>query len=351
MRSKNTGIIGNLIILLNTVTALILLVSFVLPYLPPKNFPTLSILSLGVLPLLLVNILFMVFWIVRFNRMALLSFSVLLIGYAIFDPIFEWSSKNNQVDYTNSLSLLSYNVHLFNAYEKEPYKGVAKSISKLLDRSKADIICIQEYYRNSQFDFSDYPYQYIHFKDSNNKLGHAIFSKYPFAKTGAFDFEDSNNNTLYADVVTGKDTIRIYNLHLQSIGIIPRVAYLQDKDTRKLRNRMSRAFVMQESQVKKILAHREGSPYPVIMSGDFNNTAFSYVYKELHRGMRDAFIEKGTGIGTTYKFDWFPMRIDYILASTDLNVISFESYDESFSDHYPIQATLGWAKKDDSSMD
>lgn len=351
MGSKKTGIIGKLVLILNTVTALLLLVSFVLPYLPPKNFPTLSVLSLAVLPLILLNILFMVFWIIRFNRVALLSFSVLLIGYIIFDPVFEWSTNSDEVEYSNTLSILSYNVHLFNAYEKEPSKGVARSISKLLDRSNADIICIQEYYRNSEFDFSEYPYQYIHFKDSNNKLGHAIFSKFPFANKGAFDFEDSNNNTLYADVIKGKDTIRIYNLHLQSIGIIPRVSYLQDKDTKKLKNRMSRAFVMQESQVQKILAHKEKSPYPVILSGDFNNTAFSYVYKELHRGMKDAFTEKGTGIGTTFKFDWFPMRIDYIFVPNDFNIISFESFNESFSDHYPIQATIGWKRKKGSTKD
>lgn len=342
MRSKKVGIFGKLLIVVNTIASFLLLISFVLPYLPPSNFPTLSILSLGVSPLLLLNIIFMVYWIFRFNRMALLSFSVLLIGLVIFDPIFEWSSEDNSEKYPNTLTILSYNVHLFNAYEKEPSKGVSESIPKLLDTSKADIICIQEYYRESHFDFSAYPYQYIHFKDSNNKLGHAIFSKFPFADTGAFDFVDSNNNTLYADVVKGKDTIRIYNLHLQSMGIIPRVEYLQEENTDKLRKRMSRAFVMQERQVEKILAHKTKSPYPVILSGDFNNTPFSYIYKELHRGMSDAFIERGSGIGTTYKFAWYPMRIDYILASSNFNIMSFDTFNDSFSDHYPVRATVSW---------
>lgn len=351
MRSKKVGIFGKLIIVVNTVASFLLLISFVLPYLPPSNFPTLSILSLGVSPLLVLNIVLMVYWIFKFNRMALLSFTVLLIGFAIFDPIFEWSSESNAEEYSNSLSILSYNVHLFNAYEKEPSKGVSESIPKLLDRSKADIICVQEYYRESHFDFSAYPYQYIHFKDSNNKLGHAIFSKYPFANTGAFDFVDSNNNTLYADVVKGKDTIRIYNLHLQSMGIIPRVEYLQEENTDKLRKRMSRAFVMQEKQVEKILAHKTNSPYPVILSGDFNNTSFSYVYKELHRGMTDAFTERGLGIGTTYKFAWYPMRIDYILTSSDFKILSFDTFQESFSDHYPIQAKIGWTGVINSSQD
>ena len=39
-------------------------------------------------------------------------------------------------------------------------------------------------------DFSEYPYNYIHFKEKNI-LGHAIFSKYPLINTYSFDFENS----------------------------------------------------------------------------------------------------------------------------------------------------------------
>ncbi|WP_100803515.1 endonuclease/exonuclease/phosphatase family protein [Ulvibacter sp. MAR_2010_11] len=342
MQSKKLGFFNKLLFWGNSLVVFLLLISFVLPYLPPKSFPTLSLLSLAVSPLLLVNILFALYWLVRWKRLALLSILVLTIAYIHFNPFIEISSEGDASEYNHTLNILSYNVRLFNAYEKEPSKGVSETISKLLKENDPDIVCIQEYYRGSNFDFSAYPHQYVHFKDSNNKLGHAILSKYPIVSTGAFDFEDSNNNTIYADIVKGEDTLRIYNLHLQSLGILPNVEYLQEGSTDKLRKRMSRAFVKQESQMDAILAHKIKSPHPVIISGDFNNTPFSYVYRKMANKMHDAFTERGSGLGTTFKFDGYPMRIDYILTSESFDILSFETLNESFSDHYPIRAKVSW---------
>lgn len=276
------------------------------------------------------------------HRNLFLSLSVLVFAYFYFNPFLEFSTQGDVSKYGKTLSVMSYNVRLFNAYEKNPSADISESLSDILKTGQADIVCIQEYYRESKFEFADYPYQFIHFKDSNNKLGHAIFSKFPFAHTGAFDFENSHNNTIYADVILGKDTLRVYNLHLQSLGILPSVEFIQEGNKDRLRKRMSRAFVMQETQMNYILAHKRTSPYPVIMSGDFNNTPFSYVYRKLQNDMVDAFVVRGANIGTTYEFDGYPMRIDYILASDIFDIISFETIKKSFSDHFPIRATLGY---------
>ena len=159
---------------------------------------------------------------------------------------------------------------------------------------------------------------------------------------GAFDFEDSNNNTIYADILKGEDTLRVYNLHLQSIGILPRVSTLQEGNKDKLRKRMSKTFIKQQSQAEEIIQHKMTSSYPVLLCGDFNNTSFSYVYRKIKSEMTDAFDEHGKGIGTTYMFDFFPMRLDYIMTSKDLNVVQFKTHKESFSDHYPLSAIIGW---------
>ena len=58
--------------------------------------------------------------------------------------------------------------------------------------------------------------------------------------------------------------------------------------------------------------------------------------------MQDAFRERGNGLGTTFLFEKYPMRIDYILASEALEILSFETVDKSFSDHFPVRATVGW---------
>jgi endonuclease/exonuclease/phosphatase family metal-dependent hydrolase len=80
----------------------------------------------------------------------------------------------------------------------------------------------------------------------------------------------------------------------------------------------------------------------VILAGDFNNTAFSYVYRALQENMKDAFVEGGNGLGTTFMFEKYPMRIDYILLSETLDIVAFETGETSFSDHFPVSATVGW---------
>jgi endonuclease/exonuclease/phosphatase family metal-dependent hydrolase len=326
----------------NMVAAFLLLISFVLPYLPPKTFPTLSLLSLVVSVLIIVNIIFALYWALQFRKRFLVSFTVLLISYFHFNVFYEVSSDGDASEYKNTLNVLSYNVRLFNAYEKVPNNGATEIISEILAEENPDVVCIQEYYKPNNIDFSGYKYQYIHFKSERAKLGHAILSKYPIINTGAFDFEETYNNTIYADIVKGNDTLRIYNVHLQSLGIIPRVSFLQQSDNEKLRKRISLAFKKQEFQVETILEHKSKTQNPVMICGDFNNTPFSYSYRKLKEGMQDAFRERGTGIGTTFNFEKYPMRIDYIFASEGLDFITFETMEKTFSDHFAVRATIGW---------
>jgi len=335
-------LIKGVIFFLNWIAALLMLISFILPYLSPSKFPIISLLSLGVPLVIIVNILFLVYWIVRFNRRFFLSFSVLLFSFFYFNVFFENTTEGDVKEYENTVSVLSFNVRLFNAFEKESHGDVPKMMATLLEEETPDVICIQEYYRTHKVDFSDYPHQFIHFRRKDSKVGYAVFSKYPLVNKGAFDFKNSNNNTIYADVVKDQDTIRIYNVHLQSMGVLPEVQFLQTTDKERLFRRLSSRFRLQEQQVHAILKHKAATAHPVILSGDMNNTPFSYTYREIGTGMQDAFKKGGKGLGTTFYFDRFPMRIDYIFTSNDFDVISFETIKETFSDHHAIRATLGW---------
>ncbi len=338
---KRFQFLGKLVYIINVVAALLLLISFVLPYLAPSVFPTLSILNIAVSPLLLLNIIFGVYWLLHFRKRFWISFIVLLIAYLHFDAFFAFSSGEKVEDSAHSIKVLSYNVRLFNAYEKERDSLQVKQLfEELMASENPDIIFLQEYYANTLIDFSAYPYQFIHYKNEKHKLGHAIFSKYPLLERGAFDFEDTYNNSLYANVNVNGDTLRLYNIHLQSMGILPSVKFLQQRGTEKIKARLSQSFVKQEQQVATILKDKAASNYPVIISGDFNNTVFSYVYRQLKGGMEDAFQERGNGLGTTYFFNGYPMRIDYTLVSPPLKVIDFKTAGETFSDHFPIISTL-----------
>ena len=76
-----------------------------------------------------------------------------------------------------------------------------------------------------------------------------------------------------------------------------------------------------------------------ILCGDFNNTAFSWVYRELSKNKQDAFKEAGKGLGRTFNY-WYPLRIDFILLDSSFNVNNFKTYNVPYSDHYPILARV-----------
>ena len=236
-------------------------------------------------------------------------------------------------------------MRLFNAYQKDIDRTkISEVISSTLKIAKPDVIFIQEYYRKATQKFPGYPYRYIHFKNKNIGLGYAIFSKYPLLNTGAFDFEKTNNKSLYADLVKGTDTLRLYNVHLKSIGITASVNSLQEQDKEKLFKRLATTFERQQEHTEVILKHMNTTKHPIVLAGDFNNTAFSYVYRKLQQNMNDAFIEKGKGLGTTFMFDYYPMRIDYIFGSKQLEVLEFTSLKQTFSDHFPVAAVFGIPK-------
>jgi len=341
---KKRGAIQSLTILVNWGFAILLALSLIVPYVPPSRFYNISLVSLIVAPLMLINALFAIYWIFVRVKHSWISLLVLSLALLQFGWVFGFGPGNTAKDHRYSLTVTSYNVRLFNAYEPKPDTVEVKHVMQEIRERKPDILCLQEYY-HEHTDFSHYPHRFEHFK-GKNKLGHAIFSNYPILKTGAFDFPNTGNNTIYADLNVDGQRIRVYNLHLQSIGISANLNYLQESNSDQLRHQLARAFIRQQEQLEEILRHARTSPYPVILSGDFNNTPFSYIYSQAAEKFKDAFNEAGTGFGITFWFEFVPMRIDYIFASPFFDVLEFETVGNSFSDHYPIEAKLGWPSKE-----
>ena len=99
------------------------------------------------------------------------------------------------------------------------------------------------------------------------------------------------------------------------------------------------AFAKQATQVQKIIIHDKTSPHSSIFAGDFNNTPFSWVYRELKQNKNDAFVQAGKGFGSTYNFT-FPLRIDFILVDKCFDIQYFETCNVNYADHFPIIAEI-----------
>jgi len=98
---------------------------------------------------------------------------------------------------------------------------------------------------------------------------------------------------------------------------------------------------MQQEQAKIVAAHREQTTHKTIVCGDFNSTQYSNVYKTiLGEDLVDTFQEQGSGYGRTFNFEYYPVRIDFILADKQFEVMAHKNYNKKFSDHFPVMTSL-----------
>ena len=331
----------------NIVLTIVTFIAYVLPFLAPKLFPFLSVLTL-ILPLFLIfNALFFIYWLIQFKKQIFLSALVLLTGITFINKFYKFSSSNIP-ESENDFVVMSYNVRLFNLFEWLPDADVSKEIQAFINEKNPDILCIQEFSYAADIDLKVYPHRYIFMQGNKIRTGQAIFSKFPIIDEGNLVFPKSNNNVIFADIKKGKDIIRVYNMHLQSIKISPDVNEISEniddinqEKSQMVARRISRAFRKQQQQAEIIMNHKKDCAYPIIICGDMNNSPFSYVYRSVKGKLNDAFEEAGSGFGKTYNFKYYPMRIDYIFADPSIKVKSFESFPDFVnSDHYPIMTRL-----------
>ncbi|NNC51185.1 MAG: endonuclease/exonuclease/phosphatase family protein [Flaviramulus sp.] len=336
---KKFSFINKIIYFINVFVAVLLLLSFTLPFLPPKTFSFLSVLNLGVTILIFINSLFFLYWLVKLRKQMILSLLILIIGYLCFGSLYKFSTSKN-IESPGNIKVMNYNVRLFNLYEWLPDRNLEKKIVDFIKAESPDVLSMQEYRLNDNVDLSFFNYKFEKISSKKLKSGQAIFSKFPIVNSGSIEFPNTFNNAIFVDILKGKDTIRIYNIHLESMRIDTKIESLKKENSERLINRIGTTFKMQQFQTELFLKHKEQCNYKTVICGDFNNTALSYVYRKIKGDLNDAFKEAGNGFGRTYDFKFFPIRIDYIFADQAFAVNGFKAYNEHFSDHFPIMATI-----------
>lgn len=342
---KKLSWFNKIMFFLNIVLTILTVIAYLLPFLAPKVFPFLSVFTL-LMPLMLTfNFLFFLYWLFQAKRQMLLSGIVLLLGIAFIGRFYQLSGKDMEHEPAD-FKLMSYNVRMFNLFEWLPRTDVADSIMAFVKQENPDIVCFQEYAALENVNFNQYKYKHIFTNQERYKSGQAIFSKFKIIDKGDITFPNSVNNVIFADIVKGKDTVRVYSMHLQSVKISPDIHERIDEEKSKvIFNRMSGAFKQQQYQAEIFEKHKRECPYPMIICGDLNNSAYSYVYRSIKGNMQDTFVEAGSGFGKSYNYKYYPARIDYIFADKNLEVKEYSTFKKiTYSDHFPIMTRLLFKK-------
>jgi endonuclease/exonuclease/phosphatase family metal-dependent hydrolase len=363
---KGLGIIGRIFLWINIFLCIALLISYAAPTTDPAIFWPVAFFGLAYPFLLLINFIFLIFWIFRRSLWLLLPLICIAAGWSILTKTigFHFKSSNKQGPEPNLVRMMTYNVHNFKRFGSKNDISTKNDILDIINQQQPDIIGFQEFYSrwHGQYDMVDTIQKMLHTKDyyfealqasSSEAIGMAMFSKYPIVAHGFIQLANdraSENQCLYIDVKKGDKTFRVYSVHLQSIRFDPEdYKYLsrvsgQGKvdmgSNRRLGTKLKNAFIKRSHQVFKIRQDAAKCPYPYIISGDFNDTPTSFAVNEMAKGLKNAFTEKGQGLGRTYNGSFPNYQIDYIMASPAFDVLDYNIIEKRLSDHYPVCSDL-----------
>lgn len=317
-------------------------------------------LTLSIPVVLAGHVVFVLYWLFVSAWRSLLSGLVLIMAFPLLQRTLSVSFPPPPPE--SSFKVLSFNSQLFNAHDyfNTGSKEGPRQAIQWVKETGADILCLQEFYNEdrisalnsvSQLAAQGYnSYMTPLFRLNKNWQGFfgvAIFTRFPIVGTGDLIFDRNTlNKGVYADVLIGKDTVRIINIHLHSMSIrTERLGVRKDLD--KLKDdskntfwKLKKGFVARARQISLVENFVDESPYPVILCGDFNEVPYSYVYQRVRRKLRNAFEDAGNGFGFTLnKKHLFFIRIDNQFYDKRLKVHAFDTHREvTYSDHFPISA-------------
>jgi len=361
---SNKSFILGLLFLINILIGLGLLGAYLSTHISPNILPELSFLGLAYPILIWATAGFSFLWLFTRFKYFLFNVMIFLLGFNHFTDYLAYNNSTS-IHSTNSLKLLSYNVRIFNVYNKENKFKTRDNILNFVKKEDADIYCFQEFYHQqspSKFKTRDtllsilktknYHERYTHELTGKRFFGLATFTSFPILYKGGISFEnDIKNYCIYTDILKGRDTIRVFNAHIGSIRLTQNDKNIFDhiksetideneKQIKGIVGRLKIAFVKRAVQIEKIMAEVKKSPYPTILCGDFNDTPVSYCYKQITNQLNDAFKQTGNGTGKTYIGKIPSNRIDYIFHSDNIIPYEFKVHDVDFSDHKPISSYL-----------
>ncbi len=353
----------SVLILLNLAAVIVLLLSAKMSVLSPERAVLSSYPNYAFVPLLFVNLFFVLYWAFRKSSWFLMSLLTLLLCLPEQKAWLPVKLVKEQAGGGRAIKVLTYNTMQFSGYHTHN-KQDPNPVIRYLQESEADILCLQEagYSFDKKFlekntiiaALKNYPYHSFEIIQSTKyKTANLwVFSKYPILKSGKLSYKSQSNASHYCDIKIGQDTLRFINNHLESNKLTKEDKALYkiivenpDRENisqvaEKLGRKLGQAARLRAPQAEAVAGFIRETPYKLVVCGDFNDIPASYTYRCIKKGLRDAWSQNGRGLGITFHEKFYLFRIDYILHSPELHSYGTKVDHVHYSDHYPVWTYL-----------
>lgn len=338
-------------IVINVLTVMTMLFCAYSVTLPPQQYPRLSESGMWFPVFLVMNMAFVLFWLIFKRKFVLIS----LVGILLCAGSIRTYVPLNVVQEppVGAIKVLSYNIMNFG--EKKVVPWDENEVVVYLRQCDADIVCLQEATTAETKKVLEvleeqYPYYRLH-ENERNFL--ACLSKYPILSERKIDYASSSNASYAYEVAVGNKTLLVINNHLESYrltqadkddykSIIRNYRHPDENDSEEKLFGLFGKLVSPDSlrgmQVDSVAAFiRQNEGKYIIACGDFNASPISYAHHKLTEYLDDAYTRSGNGPGISYHHSGMYFRLDHILVSP--NIKAYKAVvDRSVkaSDHYPI---------------
>ena len=361
-------------ILSNVIVAVLFLLGCYASWFDPQYFWFIGFLNMASFYLLLALVAFIFFWLFAKWKLIFISIITILLAWKPIGKIVKLvpPSDFKLAKNPNTIRIMSWNVEHFDILEHKTKPQVKTQMLDLISMYQPDVACFQEMV-GSDFDstainyvpyFAErlhFPYNYYSYNklsdfDSKHHFGIITFSKYPIIERHTISYDKNTYNSIfqYVDILKDNDTFRVFNFHLQSLRFSnENLKFIKDvtadgeidlRGSKNLISKFKTGFILRKLQSERIKKTMNESPHPIIACGDFNDVPNSYAYSTIGNGLKNAFAEKGSGIGRTFSSIAPTLRIDNIFMDERFNVQQYIRVKKKMSDHFPIITDLTFEK-------
>lgn len=230
----------------------------------------------------------------------------------------------------NSVTILTFNLRYSNG-------NVAALLSRI-GAAQADLLALQEISPFQQQNLkqamsSRYPYYWY---DVESAM--AVYSRYPILTRKNLPMQPWSAQSVVVQVA---DTpLHLINAHLAPVGVLRYVQTLDADVVRKLTDN-------REAQVSQIQTAIQDTGLPAVVACDCNMTDLMTAYGQITTTMRDAYRDRGWGLGHTLlvprgfelglPFNLPGLRVDYLFYSPEITALEIDIVSgDTGSDHLPL---------------